>query len=113
MLGQVGTRHLRHEEIRDQAGQLRVLLRRPNREDFAHRTCREIRHHGVENFHVARRLRVMIDNLLQTLPDYRQPALREELALLDATLMTLHFLPQDLALARVPDTQGLGGAAAS
>ena len=111
LLRQVGARHLRGEEIRDQAGQLRVLFRTPNWEDFVQLTCREIRLYGAENFQIARRLRAMIDNLLQTLPEYRRPALREELALLDATLEKLYALPQDLALARVADTQGLGGAA--
>jgi uncharacterized membrane protein len=112
LLHAAGTRDLRGEEIRDQAGQLRVLFRTPNWEDFVHLTCREIRLYGAENFQVARRLRAMIDNLLQTLPARRQPALHEELALLDATLEKLYVLPQDLALARIADTQGLGGAAA-
>ena len=111
LLRAAGARHLRGEEIRDQEGQLRVLFRTPNWEDFVQLTCREIRHYGAGNFQIARRLRAMIDNLLQTLPEYRRPALREELALLDATLEKLYALPQDLALARVADTQGLGGAA--
>ncbi|MGQ0581391.1 MAG: DUF2254 domain-containing protein [Reyranella sp.] len=111
LLHTAGARHLRGEEIRDQAGQLRVLFRTPDWEDFVHLTCREIRLYGAENFQVARRLRAMIGNLIQTLPARRHPALREELALLDATLEKLYLLPQDLALAHVPDTQGLGGAA--
>ncbi len=111
LLRAAGGRHLRGEEIRDQEGQLRVLFRTPNWEDFVQLTCREIRLYGAGNFQIARRLRAMIDNLLQTLPEYRRPALREELALLDATLEKLYALPQDLALARVADTQGLGGAA--
>ena len=106
----MGARHLRGEEIRDQDGQLRVLFRTPDWEDFVHLTCREIRLYGAENFQIARRMRAMIDNLLLTLPEYRHPALREELALLDSTLETLYPLLPDLALARIADTQGLGGA---
>jgi uncharacterized membrane protein len=113
LLRAVGTRHLRGEEIRDGAGQLRVVFRTPNWEDFVHLACREIRHYGAENFQVARRLRAMIDNLVQTLPEYRCSALRQERDLLDSTLERLYVLPQDLALARVSDTQGLGGAAKS
>jgi len=51
----------------------------------------------------------MLENLLQTLPERRRPALRQELDLLDRTLEKLDLFPEDLALARVPDTQGLGG----
>jgi hypothetical protein len=39
----------------------------------------------------------------------RQPALRVELELLDRAIETLFILPEDLAVARIPDTQGLGG----
>jgi hypothetical protein len=53
----------------------------------------------------------MIENLIETLPEARRPALRRELVLLDPTLEQFHLLPEDLALARVPDPQGLGGAA--
>jgi uncharacterized membrane protein len=106
-------RHLHEEEIRDGAGQLRVVFSTPNWEDFVHLACREIRHYGAENFQVARRLRAMIDNLVQTLPEYRCSALRQERDLLDSTLERLYVLPQDLALARMSDTQGLGGAAKS
>jgi uncharacterized membrane protein len=113
LLRAVGMRHLHGEEIRDGAGQLRVVFSTPNWEDFVHLACREIRHYGAENFQVARRLRAMIDNLVQTLPEYRCSALRQERDLLDSTLERLYVLPQDLALACVSDTQGLGGAAKS
>jgi uncharacterized membrane protein len=109
LLRAVGTRRLRTEEILDEHGQPRVIFRTPNWEDFVHLAFREIRHYGAENFQVARRMRAMIDNLVQTLPDNRCAALHEELALLDSTLEKLYFLPEDLALARVADTQGLGG----
>ncbi len=109
LLRAVGRRHLRGEEIPDETGQMRVIFSTPNWEDFVQLACREIRHYGAENFQVVRRMRAMIENLLQTLPDYRHPALREELNLLDSVLPAYYPLPQDLALARIPDTQGLGG----
>ena len=110
LLRAVGLRHLRGEEIRDETGKMRVIFSTPNWEDFVQLSCREIRHYGARNFQVARRMRAMLENLLQTLPDNRHPALREELNLLDSTLPAHYPLPQDLALARVADTQGLGGA---
>jgi uncharacterized membrane protein len=88
---------------------LRVILRTPNWEDFVQLTFSEIRLYGAENFQIARRLRAMIENLLQTLPEHHRPALRDELELLDRALEKLYPLPQDLARARVADLQGLGG----
>jgi hypothetical protein len=52
----------------------------------------------------------MIKNLLEILPVGRQPALQKELELLNRTLEGLYPFPEDLALARQPDLQGLGGA---
>jgi hypothetical protein len=51
----------------------------------------------------------MLENLIRTLPAPRHAALLEQLDLLDRTLPDHYKLPEDLALARVPDSQGLGG----
>ena len=110
LLRVVGKRYLHDEEIRDGAGRLRLIFRTPNWEDFVHLTFSEIRLYGAENFQIARRLRAMIENLLQSLPELRRSALRRELELLDRTLQKFYALPEDLALARTPDLQGLGGA---
>ena len=109
LLRMVGSRHLHNDELKDSSGQLRLIFRTPNWEDFVQLTFSEIRLYGAENFQIARRLRAMIETLLQTLPEYRHPALRGELELLDRALEKLYALPQDVALARVPDRQGLGG----
>jgi uncharacterized membrane protein len=69
----------------------------------------EIRFYGASNIQIARRLRAMIINLANTLPIERHAALRLELDLLDRMLEKLYVLPEDLALARIPDSQGLGG----
>jgi hypothetical protein len=55
-------------------------------------------------------MRAMLENLLHSLPESRHPALRQQLDLLDRTLPDYYKLPEDLALARIPDSQGLGGA---
>jgi uncharacterized membrane protein len=110
LLRTVGARNLHDEVIRDAAGQLRVIFRTPNWEDFVQLSFAEIRLYGAENFQIARRLRAMIESLSQTLPDHRRPALRAELDLLDCMVEKLYGFPQDVALARTPDPQGLGGA---
>ncbi|HEY1382598.1 MAG TPA: DUF2254 domain-containing protein [Dongiaceae bacterium] len=110
LLRTVGARNLHDEVIRDAAGRLRVIFRTPNWEDFVQLSFAEIRLYGAENFQIARRLRAMIESLSQTLPDHRRPALRAELDLLDCMVEKLYGFPQDVALARTPDPQGLGGA---
>jgi uncharacterized membrane protein len=109
MLRSVGTRHLRTEETTDSSGQLRVILRTPNWEDFVHLALTEIRLCGALNPQIARRLRAMIENLEQTLPDHRHAALRAQLKLLDRDLERVYANAEDIALARIADPQGLGG----
>ena len=53
-------------------------------------------------------MRAMLENLAETLPDFRRPELVRELQLLDQTLDRLNMLTDDLELARMPDLQGLG-----
>jgi len=110
LLRVVGRRHLHDEGVRDAAGSVRVILRTPNWEDFVHIACNEIRACGAHSIQIPRRQRAMLQNLIRTLPAQRHAALREQLDLLDRTLPDYYKLPEDLALARIPDSQGLGGA---
>ena len=106
----VGKRRLHDEIVHDAAGQVRLLLRTPNWDDFVHIAFTEIRACGANNVQIARRMRAMLENLIHSLPESRHPALRQQLDLLDRTLPDYYKLAEDLALARVPDSQGLGGA---
>ena len=109
LLKAVGKRHLQREELRDESGQVRVIYRTPNWEDYVNVACNEIRTYGATNVQIARRLRAMLDNVSSALPLHRRAALERERGLLDRTLEAHYAYPEDLALARVPDTQGLGG----
>ena len=91
------------------AGHERVLFRTPQWRDYVHLSIREIRQCGAGSMQIDRRLRAMIENLMKTLPVSRHEALRHELELLDAAIMREHMFDEDRALARIPDTQGLGG----
>jgi hypothetical protein len=51
----------------------------------------------------------MIENVAMSLPAHRRTALYEERDRLDRALEPLYAQPSDLALARIPDSQGLGG----
>jgi len=109
MLRLAGSRHLRTDEISDRSGRLRLIFRTPNWEDFVHLAFSEIRACGSNNLQIVRRLRAMIENLNQTLPQHRHPALRQQQALLDRDIEDRFRHPEDIALAHVADAQGLGG----
>jgi uncharacterized membrane protein len=109
LLRSVGRRNLRTDEIVDGSNRLRVIFRTPNWDDFVHLACTEIRAFGATSMQVVRRLRAMIENLIQTLPEHRHAALRQELSLLDREIERHFTFAEDLALARVADSQGLGG----
>jgi uncharacterized membrane protein len=110
LLRSVGSRHLHNDFLFGADGRLRLIFRTPDWEDFVQLSFSEIRLYGAENFQIARRLRAMIENVAQALPESRKPALERELDLLDRTLQKLHAFPEDLTLARQPDLQGLVGA---
>lgn len=109
MLRMIGLRNLRTDEILDSTGRLRLIFRTPNWEDFVHLSFSEIRSCGSNNLQIVRRLRAMIENLMKTLPAHRHVALQQQLSLLDREAARTFGFPEDLALANVPDTQGLGG----
>ena len=110
LLRKAGNQNLRTDEILDKSGRLRVIFRTPNWEDFVHLAFTEIRQCGGQNIQVARRLRAMIENLIQTLPEHRHAILLRELELLDREIERQYVNPEDRALARLGDAQGLGGA---
>ena len=109
LLRSVGKRNLRTDNITDELGKLRVIVRTPNWEDFVTLACTELRRYGADSIQVVRRLRAMIENLILTLPEDRHAALQAQLALLDHVIKGIYSLPEELALALATDSQGLGG----
>jgi uncharacterized membrane protein len=109
LLRTVGTRFLDDGQVRDKAGRLRLVYRTPDWEDFVHLAVTEIRQFGGESIQVARRLRAMLENLIQVLPEQRGLLLRKELDLLHRTAERAFPDPDDRVLAQVSDLQGVGG----
>jgi len=109
LLRMVGKRHLHTDELLSRSGEIRVIFRTPNWDDFVYLAFSEIRSCGSNNLQVVRRMRAMIENLLQTLPPSRRDALLRQLSLLDREAERIFTYPEDLALARIADAQGLGG----
>ncbi len=108
LLRNVGLRRLDDERVRDAAGRLRLVYRTPDWADFVQLAVTEIRHFGGESIQVARRLRAMLEDLIQTLPDERAPLLRQELSLLHRSAQRFFPEPEDRVLAEVSDFQGVG-----
>jgi uncharacterized membrane protein len=108
LLRDVGQRYLHDERILDVDGRLRLIFRTPNWDDFVELTFTEIIQYGAASPQVARRLRAMIESSMKSLPEVRLPVLREQQAQLDQTIELAYHSPRALALARVPDRQGLG-----
>jgi len=113
LLRELGRRELRGETLADETGRPRLIFRTPNWEDFVHLACNEIRLCGAGNVQVARRMRAMLEGLAASLPGQRHIALHKELELLDRTIEASYRLPEDAALARIPDLQGLGASSAA
>ena len=88
---------------------MRLVYRTPAWEDFARLATTEVRHFGSSSIQVMRRMRAMLENLIQTLPERRAPALRLELNLLCRSAERCFAEPEDRALAQVSDSQGVGG----
>jgi uncharacterized membrane protein len=109
LLRDVGQRCLDDERVRDRAGRLRLVYRTPDWEDFVKLAVTEIRQFGGASIQIARRLRAMLENLMQTLPEARASLLRQELELLHRSSQHFFREPEDRALAEVSDYQGVGG----
>jgi uncharacterized membrane protein len=108
LLRNVGSRYLDDDRVRDAAGQVRLVYRTPAWEDFVHLAVTEIRHFGGVSIQIARRLRAMLEDLIQTLPEERAGLLRQELSLLHRSAERFFAEPEDRALAEIGDFQGVG-----
>jgi len=109
LLREVGQRHLDDERVRDSSGRVRLVYRTPDWGDFDRLAVTEIRQFGGGSIQVVRRLRAMLENLIQTLPPERASFLRQELDLLKRSVERFFKEPEDRALAQVSDSQGVGG----
>lgn len=109
LLRNVGSRSLASGREIDRKGELRLVYRTPDWEDFVHLSVTEIRQYGRDSIQIMRRLRAMLENLIQTLPERRAPMLRLEMELLRASAKRMFEDLYDQALAETGDLQGMGG----
>ncbi|MBV9956988.1 MAG: DUF2254 domain-containing protein [Acidobacteria bacterium] len=109
LLRDVGRRDLDAGRETDRAGRVRLVYRTPDWEDFVHLAVTEVRQYGRDSIQVMRRLRAMLENLIETLPERRAPLLRQELSLLERSTKRTFPDVDDQTLAEESDMQGMGG----
>jgi uncharacterized membrane protein len=109
LLRAVGDRDLGDGRMHDSGGRLRLVYRTPSWEDLVVLAVTEIRQFGSSSIQIARRLRAMLEDLIENLPETRAVVLRMELALLGRSADQWFAQPEDRALAEAGDLQGVGG----
>jgi uncharacterized membrane protein len=109
LLRDIGKRYLAEGQERNANGELRLIYRTPEWEDFVQLGTTEIRQYGRDSIQVQRRLRAMLEDLIDTLPLHRHAILQKELALLGASLRRAFPDLDDQLLAESGDLQGMGG----
>ncbi|WP_406099306.1 DUF2254 domain-containing protein [Streptomyces sp. NBC_01013] len=90
-------------------GRPRLVLRGRAWEDYLQLAVGEIRDYGATSIQVCRRLRALLDGLLDSLPPTHHPALRTEMDLLSASVERAFPDVARRAVARTADSQGVGG----
>ncbi len=109
LLRYAGGKNLDNGRVVDRAGTLRLIFPTPDWEDIVDLALTEIRQYGATSIQVARRLRAMLEHLIDRLPQARTAALRRELDLLEKSVARSFVDPEDRRRANIGDVQGLGG----
>jgi uncharacterized membrane protein len=110
LLRTVAERQLDTGRVHDGAGQLRLLYRTPDWEDFVSLSVTEIRQFGRESIQIVRRMRAMLENLITVVPPHRVALLRAELDLLSRGVSRDFRDREDQVRAASADSLGVGGA---
>ncbi|MFJ3222245.1 DUF2254 domain-containing protein [Streptomyces sp. NPDC086783] len=95
--------------IADDRGQPRLVVPARAWANYVQLAVTEIRDYGATSVQVCRRLRALLEGLLEALPTECGPALRVELGLLDEAVDRAFTDPLRRASARSADSQGIGG----
>lgn len=104
-----GTRLPGRYVLADRSGDARLVLPGRDWDDYLQLAVCEIRDYGGSSVQICRRLRAMLDGLLDTLPPPQHSALRTELRLLQESIEREFTDPARRAIAEQADHQGIGG----
>ena len=109
LLRYAGAKNLGSGRILDSDGRLRLAFPTPDWEDIVDLAVTETRQYGATSIQVGRRLRAMLEHLIERLPEERRPALSRELELLEKSVARSFADSEDRRRANTGDVQGLGG----
>jgi uncharacterized membrane protein len=110
LLRAVGARQLDTGRHLDESEALCLAYRTPDWENFVSLAVTEIRQFGGTSTQITRRMRAMLENLIEVVPPQRAVALRAELELLRRGVERDFRDPEDRARASSADSLGVGGA---
>ena len=114
LLQMIGNRRMDEGEVREQSRPASAFLyRTPDWEDFVQLAVTEIRQFGGQSIQIARRLRSMLERLIQILPAERAELLRRDLEVLRALGPSGVCRTTGPGLAGEADAQGVGGSNAA
>jgi uncharacterized membrane protein len=102
-------KNLENARVYDSEGALRLVFPTPGWDDIVDLALVEIRQYGAGSTQVARRLRALLEHLIDRLPPPRTAALRRELNLLEQSVARSFPEADDRHRASIGDFQGLGG----
>lgn len=109
LLRRLGTRSLLLPGLHDREGALRVAFLMQTWRDYLELAFTEIRRYGSGSMQIERRLLALLLDLQAVVPDYRRPAIDEQLALLAEGIADT-YPERERAVASVADRQGIGWA---
>jgi len=109
LLRYAAAKNLDNARVYDGSGKLRLVFPTPGWEDIVDLALTEVRQYGAGSIQVMRRLRALLEHLIERLPEPRTAALRRELELLERTVARSFPEPEDRQRANIGDFQGLGG----
>ena len=84
------------------------FFRTPGWDDFVNLAITEIRQYGKDSLQVVRRLRSMLENLIDIVPPQRAVSLKAELEVLNRSVLQDFREPEDQARATLSDSLGMG-----
>jgi uncharacterized membrane protein len=108
LLLRLGRRRLEIGDFRDEDGRLRLVVPCPTWEDFLRLALDEIRYYGARSVQVMRRMKALVSDLIERLPEERHGELRHWQERLQSTISRSFEDVEEKLEAAVEDRQGLG-----
>ena len=108
LLPSLGRRRLVSGVSRDDPGAVRLVVSLPRWDEYLDSALTEIRQFGEGQVQVARRLRALLEDLLDIVPDFRRPAIERHLRLLEQSVARGFLTGDERELATIGDSEGLG-----